>query len=60
MKYLVTIRRSVFQEREFEVEADSLEEAENEAIDQAINTVWDVASAEPEYEVLGSEEWSEG
>ena len=40
-KYNIAIMRSTFEERQFEVEASSLEEAKDKAHDEAVDEFWD-------------------
>ena len=51
MKYAVNVYRTEYQVRSYEIEADSPEQAEAEAIEQAENMEWNRGNAEYEAEV---------
>ena len=54
MKYIVGVTRTSYASLEFEVEANSKEEAEDKALDMAYNTGWDEDTAD--YDVEYTEE----
>lgn len=56
MKYIVGVVRTSYASLEFEVEANSKEEAEEKAMDKAYNTSWDEDTADYDIEYIDEDE----